>query len=86
MAWAPTRVEGSAEEARRGGTVSATIQPEPVILTSALNSAAPTGVVSGNIFDGLVDYDQNLNPVPALAENWDVAPNGLAITSICARA
>ncbi len=42
-----------------------------VILTAALNTAAPTGVVSGNIFDGLVDYDTDLNPVPVLAESWE---------------
>lgn len=61
-------------------TLTAIVQPEPVILTAALNSAAPTGVVSGSIFDGLVDYGTDLKPVPALAERWEVAPDGLAIT------
>ncbi|MFG1396083.1 ABC transporter substrate-binding protein [Roseixanthobacter pseudopolyaromaticivorans] len=69
-----------AEEPHKGGTLTAIIQPEPVILTAALNTAAPTGVVSGNIFDGLVDYDANLNPVPALAESWETSADGLTFT------
>lgn len=69
-----------AQEPRRGGTLTAIIQPEPVILTAALNTAAPTGVVTGSIFDGLVDYDANLNPVPALAVSWQTAPDGKTLT------
>ncbi|MFG1292262.1 ABC transporter substrate-binding protein [Xanthobacter versatilis] len=65
---------------KRGGTLSAIIQPEPVILTAALNTAAPTGIVTGSIFDGLVDYDSNLRPVPALAESWETAMDGLTFT------
>jgi hypothetical protein len=56
-----------AQTPQPGGTLTAIIQPEPVILTAAINTAAPTGTVSGNIFDGLVDYDASLNPQPALA-------------------
>ncbi|GBD46830.1 ABC transporter substrate-binding protein [Methylopila sp. Yamaguchi] len=73
-----TRV--SAAEPKAGGTVTAIIQPEPVVLTSALNSAAPTGTVSGNIFDGLVDYDFDLKPRPALATSWETSADGKAIT------
>ncbi|MGY4307894.1 peptide/nickel transport system substrate-binding protein [Bradyrhizobium sp. USDA 4369] len=69
-----------AETPQRGGTLTAIIQPEPVILTSALNTAAPTGTVTGNIFDGLIDYDGDLKPIPALAERWETAPDGLTIT------
>ncbi|GGF68384.1 peptide ABC transporter substrate-binding protein [Azorhizobium oxalatiphilum] len=71
----------SAEPApKRGGTLTAIIQPEPVILTAALNSAAPTGVVTGSIFDGLVDYDSKLNPVPALATSWETSKDGRTLT------
>lgn len=69
-----------AETPQPGGTLTAIVQPEPVILTAALNTAAPTGSVSGNIFDGLVDYDTGLTPKPALAEKWETSPDGLSIT------
>lgn len=69
-----------AQTPQPGGTLTAIIQPEPVILTAAINTAAPTGTVSGNIFDGLVDYDTNLNPQPALAESWETAADGLSLT------
>ncbi len=69
-----------AETPQQGGTLTAIIQPEPVILTAALNTAAPTGTVTGNIFDGLVDYDTSLTPKPALAEKWETSPDGLSIT------
>jgi len=72
--------QAQAQEPRRGGTLTAIIQPEPVILTAAINTAAPTGVVSGNIFDGLLDYDANLNPVPALATGWETSADGLTLT------
>lgn len=70
----------AAEAPQPGGTLTAIIQPEPVILTAALNTAAPTGTVSGNIFDGLVDYDTNLKPIPALAESWETSADGLSFT------
>jgi peptide/nickel transport system substrate-binding protein len=70
----------AAEQPQRGGTVTAIVNPEPVILTAALNTAVPTGVVSGNIFDGLVDYDHDLNPVPSLAERWETSADGLTFT------
>lgn len=69
-----------AQTPQNGGTLTAIVQPEPVTLTSAINTAAPTGFISGNVFDGLVDYGTDLTPRPALAERWEVAPDGLSIT------
>ena len=65
---------------RRGGTLNAIIQPEPVSLTAAVLAAAPTGIVGGNIFDGLVRYDLDLKPQPELATRWEVSPDGRTIT------
>ncbi|MET0314130.1 MAG: ABC transporter substrate-binding protein [Hansschlegelia sp.] len=78
----PALIAGQAlaQEPKSGGAVTAIIQPEPVVLTSAVNTAAPTGVVSGQIFDGLVSYDFDLKPQPALATSWDVSPDGKTIT------
>jgi len=70
----------AAEAPKRGGTLSVILQPEPVTLTPAANTAQPTQVVAGNIFDGLVYYDSNLAPQPSLAERWEVAADGRSIT------
>lgn len=64
----------------RGGTLMAIIQPEPSVLTSALNSAFSQGVVSTNVFDGLVRFDENLELKPSLALQWTRSPDGLSIT------
>jgi peptide/nickel transport system substrate-binding protein len=34
----------------------------------------------GLIYDSLVEFDQDLNVVPAIAERWDVSDDGMAIT------
>jgi peptide/nickel transport system substrate-binding protein len=65
---------------RRGGTLTAIVQPEPPTLVSALNAGAPVGVVSTNIFDGLFTYNWDMSFKPSLAETWDVSEDGLTIT------
>ncbi len=34
----------------------------------------------GLVYDSLVEFDQDLNVVPAIAESWDVSDDGMAIT------
>jgi peptide/nickel transport system substrate-binding protein len=70
----------AAEAPKAGGTLTAIVQPEPVTLTPAANTAQPTQVIAANIFDGLVYYDLDLKPQPSLATSWSVAPDGLTIS------
>ncbi|CAM2968232.1 ABC transporter substrate-binding protein [Cupriavidus taiwanensis] len=70
----------AAEAPRAGGTLTTIIQPEPVILTSALNSAAPTGFFSANVFDGLIEYDNDFKLKPALAQRWDISKDSKTLT------
>jgi peptide/nickel transport system substrate-binding protein len=70
----------AADAPKQGGVLTSIIQPEPVTLTPAVNTAQPTQVIAGNIFDGLVYYDLDLKPQPSLAQDWSVAPDGLTIT------
>jgi peptide/nickel transport system substrate-binding protein len=80
MASAMLPVGGRAEAPRPGGTLTAIVQPEPTVLTSAVNTQFPTGIVAVNLFDGLVRYDEHLAPQPSLAERWEVAEDGRTIT------
>ncbi len=77
-----TGTAGAASSAgpRRGGTLTAITTPEPVTLNAGINTAMPTSVLTANIFDGLVRYGFDLKPQPALAQSWEVAPDGRSIT------
>jgi peptide/nickel transport system substrate-binding protein len=68
------------EEPQRGGTMSAIIQPEPPILMLGLNQQGPTQTVAGKIYEGLLTYDFNLDPLPSLAKSWEVSDDGLTYT------
>ena len=63
-----------------GGTLYTAIYPEPVTLTATYNNQYSNRVISANIFDGLVYYDNNFQPQPRLATSWEIAPDGLSIT------
>jgi peptide/nickel transport system substrate-binding protein len=65
---------------KSGGTLLAIVQPEPVTLTGAVNTAQPTSLISTNVYDGLLSYDSALKPHGELAESWEVSRDGLAIT------
>lgn len=64
---------------RTGGTLIAVLDPEPQPLVSIVNNNYPQAIVSANVFDGLLQYDDKFNPRPGLAESWDIAPDGLSI-------
>lgn len=67
-------------EPTRGGTVVITSTPEPPILTNAMSSAPVTNEVATKIFEGLLEYDMDLNPLPSLAKSWEVSSDGKIIT------
>lgn len=66
-------------EPARGGILRVAIGPEQPHLNSAFYTHMHTGMLSTKIVEGLVSYDLDLNPVPALAESWQVAEDGLSI-------
>ena len=65
---------------QRGGTLVMITQPEPPTLASYISTAGPIGQVTAKIFDGLLEYDFNLKPIPSLAESWDVSADGKTVT------
>lgn len=65
---------------QKGGTLIITTTPEPAILTNALSSAPTTAELATKIFDGLLEYDMNLQPKPSLAESWTISPDGKKVT------
>ncbi len=69
-----------AEEPVRGGTLNAVIQPEPPGLMLGLIQNGPTQMVAGLIYESLLRYDHDLNPMPSLAKEWTVSDDGLTYT------
>lgn len=65
---------------KRGGTLNAILNPEPPILNLGLNQQAPTQLVAGKIYQGLLRYDFDLKPLPSLAKSWTVSADGLSYT------
>lgn len=77
---AMTLAVGSAAAQTQGGTLSMVVQPEPPILIPALNQQAPTQYVTGKIYESLLTYTHELEPMPGLAHKWEMAPDGLSYT------
>src|SRR5689334_4570929 len=53
---------------------------EPSTLIPLLASDSASHDVAGQVYNGLVRYDKNLNLEGDLARSWDVSRDGLAIT------
>ena len=65
---------------KRGGTLVMIVQPEPPTLASYQSTSGPVGQVATKVYDGLLEYDFNLKPIPSLATSWTVSPDGKTIT------
>ena len=65
---------------RSGGTLVAAIGAEPDQLDPHVTSSYNSFQVLENVLDTLVEPDENLEMVPALAESWEVSEDGLTYT------
>lgn len=63
-----------------GGRANVVVQPEPPSLMLGLVQNAPAQMVAGNIYEGLLRYDSDLQPMPSLAKSWTVSDDGLTYT------
>ena len=54
--------------------------PEPNALLAGAGSTGPALMINGNIYDGLLRYDEKLNPQPNLATEWSVSKDFLVYT------
>ena len=80
LAAAALLMSGAASAQKSGGTVVKIVQPEPPSMASYLSTSGPIGLVAPKIYEGLLDYDKDLNPVPALAESFEVSEDGKTVT------
>jgi ABC-type transport system substrate-binding protein len=55
-------------------------ESDPRSIDPSLSTDVPTGRAVGYLFDGLTAFDPAANVHPALAERWDVSPDGRTYT------
>ena len=55
-------------------------ESDPRSVDPSLSTDVPTGRAVGYLFDGLTAFDAAANVHPALAERWDVSPDGRVYT------
>ncbi len=72
------RAQGQAP--KRGGTLTATLTPEPPILVLGIGSQAPTLIAASKLYQGLLRYSPKLDPEPELAKAWDVSADAKVYT------
>ena len=72
--------EQARPEVKRGGVYRAPLPWSPRTLDPSLSTDIYAVTLIQQIFDGLVQFDQNLNVVPALATSWTVSRDKLTYT------
>jgi peptide/nickel transport system substrate-binding protein len=64
----------------RGGTMVMIVNPEPATLATYAVSAGNIPMITTQMYEGLLSYDWELNPTPALAKSWVISSDGKTIT------
>ena len=72
--FAVSSVTTASAEPTRGGTMVMIVNPEPSTLAHYAVSAGNIPPIATQVYEGLVSYDWDLNPVPNLAKSWEIAP------------
>ena len=75
-----TAIAQPARTPNRGGTMVMIVNPEPATLATYAVSAGNIPMITTQVYEGLLSYDWELNPTPALAKAWVVSPDGKTIT------
>jgi peptide/nickel transport system substrate-binding protein len=60
----------------RGGVLVAALTSDPGHLNPAITTGGGVHTAAALLYDGLVDLDEELRPIPALAERWEVEAGG----------
>lgn len=68
--------EEPAEESASGGRFVMTLSSDPGMLNPAITTAGPVHQAAHLLYDGLVDLTDDGEPVPQLAESWEIEDDG----------
>ncbi|HET8999712.1 MAG TPA: ABC transporter substrate-binding protein, partial [bacterium] len=70
----------SAQGIKIGGLLRAALDLDPPTMDPHLSGSAVDRQVYQNLYDKLVDIDENLAIVPMLAASWTISPDGKTVT------
>jgi peptide/nickel transport system substrate-binding protein len=70
-------VSAQSDEPKQGGTLTAAMQVDVTSLDPHLNSSYSSTLVIEQVYNGLIQFDPDMNIVPDLAESWTISDDGL---------
>jgi len=65
---------------KQGGTLVHLIQPEVPTLATYLSTSSPVSQGGTRAYAGLLEYNFDLEPLPGVAESWNVSDDGKTVT------
>jgi peptide/nickel transport system substrate-binding protein len=78
---APISAQETMGTPKYGGTLIIGMLTDPMHLNPAITSSYFIDIVAGQIYNSLMEYDcETLDPVPELAQSWDISEDGLTYT------
>jgi peptide/nickel transport system substrate-binding protein len=60
---------------RRGGTFVVSLDADPPSINPLINEVLQAMYPANQVYEPLVRYDEKFNPVPALAQSWQISPD-----------
>jgi peptide/nickel transport system substrate-binding protein len=73
-------VAANSAEPKRGGTLRFAVRKNLSTLNPFLLMQSVDHRVRSLVYEGLLAYDRNLEPMPALARSWSLSPDGMTYT------
>jgi peptide/nickel transport system substrate-binding protein len=68
------------DEPVHGGTLVVALSADPGHLNPAISTAGPVHTASELLYNGLLEFSDELEPLPSLAESWDIEDDGATYT------
>jgi peptide/nickel transport system substrate-binding protein len=76
----PAFAQEASPEPVSGGTLRVGLQADPAQLDPALTSLTAAWHIIEHVYEALLSYDASLNPVPQLAESYEISDDGTVYT------
>ena len=70
----------AAEQPRRGGTLVVSSCKDPSTLNPALTTDMNCHYLFHEVYEALIEIDDNFLPQPCLAESWEISQDGMTVT------